>query len=151
MIRDLILGMDGEPTRTFEDLEAWKAGRELRIFVFRQILPVLKNLKEFDMLDQIKRASRSVTHNIAEGHGRFHFMDNYRFCSQARGSLNEVLDQLITCHDDSLIQDDLYHSGRDYFNKTLRILNGYMSWLKRSAKAKGSVIESPSPPPISNL
>ena len=143
--------MEEEPTKTFEDLEAWKAGRELRIFVFRQIVPILKNLKEFDLLDQIKRASRSVTHNIAEGHGRFHFLDNYRFCSQARGSLNEVLDQLITCHDDSLIQDDLYYSGRDHFNKTLRILNGYMSWLKRSAKAKGSATKLPSSPPISNL
>ena len=140
--------MEHEPTKTFEDLEAWKAGRELRIFVFRQIVPILKNLKEFDLLDQIKRASRSVTHNIAEGHGRFHFLANYRFCSQARGSLNEVLDQLITCHDDSLIVTDLYEAGRDHFNKTLRILNGYMSWLKRSAKAK---VPAADPPPISNL
>ncbi len=143
--------MEDEPTKTFEDLEAWKAGRELRIFVFRQIVPILKNLKEFDLLDQIKRASRSVTHNIAEGHGCFHFLDNYRFCSQARGSPNEVLDQLITCHDDSLIPDNLYQTGRGHFSKTLRILNGYMSWLKRSAKAKSPATELPPAPPISNL
>ncbi len=35
----------------------------------------------------------------------------------------------------------LYHAGREHFNKTLRILNGYMSWLKRMAKAKGQAIE----------
>jgi four helix bundle protein len=128
--------MEENTTRTFEELEAWKAGRELRIFVFRAVVPILLKLREFDLCDQIKRASRSVTHNIAEGHGRFHYLDNCRFCSQARGSLNEVLDQLITCHDDSLIQDDLYHTGREHFNKTLRILNGYMSWLKRSANSK---------------
>jgi len=137
--------MDEDTTRTFEELEAWKAGRKLRIFVFRSIVPVLLKSKEFDLCDQIKRASRSVTHNIAEGHGRFHFLDNCRFCSQARGSLNEVLDQLITCRDDSLIQDDLYHTGREHFNKTLRILNGYMSWLKRSAKAKDQSPSSPNP------
>jgi four helix bundle protein len=139
--------MEEEPTKTFEDLEAWKSGRELRIFVFRQIVPILKNLKEFDLLDQIKRASRSVTHNIAEGHGRFHFLDNYRFCSQARGSLNEVLDQLITCHDGDLISDDLYQLGREHFNKSLRILNGYMSWLKRSSAAKVADKDSPHTPP----
>ena len=139
--------MEEEPTRTFEELEAWKAGRELRIFVFRKVVPILKGLKEFDLCDQIKRASRSVTHNIAEGHGRYHFLDNYRFCSQARGSLNEVLDQIITCHDDSLIEEDLYHAGREHFNKVLRILNGYMSWLKRSAKAKGQAPEAPRTPP----
>ena len=139
--------MEEETTRTFEELEAWKAGRELRIFVFRRIVPILKELKEFELCNQIKRASRSVTHNIAEGHGRYHFLDNSLFCSQARGSLNEVLDQLITCHDDSLIADDLYQLGREHFNKTLRILNGYMSWLKRSAKAKSQVIDSPQTPP----
>jgi len=108
--------MEENTTRTFEELEAWKAGREFRIFVFRSIVPVLLKSKEFDLCDQIKRASRSVTHNIAEGHGRFHFLDNCRFCSQARGSLNEVLDQLITCHDDSLIHGDLYHAGGEHFN-----------------------------------
>jgi four helix bundle protein len=139
--------MEDEPTRTFEELEAWKAGRELRIFVFRKIVPSLREKKEFDLCDQIKRASRSVTHNIAEGHGRYHYLDNNRFCSNARGSLNEVLDQLITCNDDSLIPEDLYQTGREHFNKTLRILNGYMSWLKRTAKAKGQALEAPQTPP----
>ena len=128
--------MEEEPTKTFEELEAWKAARELRIFIFKSIIPILQKLREHELCDQIKRSSRSVTHSIAEGHGRFHFLDNYRFCSQARDSLNETLDQLIACHDDSLISSDLYQNGRDHFNKTLRILNGYMSWLKRSAKAK---------------
>jgi len=139
--------MDENNTRTFEELEAWKAGRELRIFVFRSIVPILIKFREFDLCDQIKRASRSVTHNIAEGHGRFHFLDNCRFCSQARGSLNEVLDQLIACHDDSMIPDDLYQTGRDHFNRTLRILNGYMSWLKRSANLKENATEPPKSSP----
>lgn len=135
--------MNGDTTKTFEDLDAWKAGRELRMYIFREIVPVLNKIREFDLSNQIKRASRSVTHNIAEGHGRYHFMDNYRFCSQARGSLNEVLDQLITCHDDSLIDEILYDRGRELFNQSLRILNGYMSWLRRSAKAKSHGIEDP--------
>jgi four helix bundle protein len=128
--------MNSEFTQTFEELEAWKAGRGLRIFVFRNIAPILTKQKEFSLCDQIKRASRSVTHNIAEGHGRFHYLDNYRFCSLARGSLNEVLDQLITCSDDSLIEEDVYREGREHFNTTLRILNGYMSWLLKMAKNK---------------
>lgn len=133
--------MNEEQTRTFEELEAWQAARALRIFVYRRIVPTLIKHKEFDLSDQIKRASRSVANNIAEGHGRYHFLDNSRFCSQARGSLNEVLDQLITCNDDSLISDDLYQVGREHFNKSLRILNGYMSWLRRSAQTKGQAIE----------
>lgn len=94
--------MAAQPTRTFEDLEAWQAARALRIFVFRTIVPRLRELREFDLVDQIKRPSRSVTNNIAEGHGRYHFRDNYRFCSNARGSLSEPLDHLIICEDDAL-------------------------------------------------
>lgn len=125
--------MGSEPTRTFEDLEAWKASRELRVFVFRRVVPQLRARHEYDLADQIKRASRSVGNNVAEGHGRYHFRDNYRFCSNARGSLTETLDHLITCHDDGLIGDDLYSQGRELFEATLRVLNGYMSWLKRAA------------------
>lgn len=65
-----------------------------------------------------------------------HYLHNYRFCSHARGSLNEVIDQLITCSDDSLVDEAHYLNGRRYFDTALRILNGYMSWLQRSAKAK---------------
>lgn len=121
-------------TKTFEDLEAWKSGRELRLFVSRQIVPHLLAKKEFNLADQIKRSSRSVTANIAEGHGRFHFRDNYRFCSNARGSLTETLDHLIVCVDDSLVSAELVAQGRQLFEKTLKILNGYMSYLERSAK-----------------
>jgi four helix bundle protein len=133
-----ILRMDHNETKTFEELEAWKAGRELRKFVFTSIRPLSLQQKEFDLADQIKRASRSVTHNIAEGHGRFHYLDNYRFCSLARGSLNEVLDQLITCDDDSLIEEKLYQQGRNHFDTSLRILNGYMSWLQKMAQNKST-------------
>ncbi|GHC62983.1 four helix bundle protein [Roseibacillus persicicus] len=121
-------------TKTFEELEAWKAGRKLRVFVFRQVVPSLISQKEFSLADQIKRASRSVTANIAEGHGRYHYRDNYKFCSNARGSLTETLDHLIVCEDDELIAPSIISEARTLFETALKILNGYMSWLERSAK-----------------
>ncbi|MCW1921711.1 four helix bundle protein [Luteolibacter arcticus] len=129
--------MAAEPAKTFEDLEAWKAARELRVFVFRRVVPELRQHREFDLMDQIKRASRSVGNNIAEGYGRFHFRDNYRFCSNARGSLAETLDHLITCNDDDLISAELLAEGRELFEQALKVLNGYMLWLKRSADPAG--------------
>jgi four helix bundle protein len=126
--------MESEPTKTFEDLEAWKAARALRVFVFRRIVPELKQHREFDLLNQIKRSSRSIGNNIAEGYGRYHFRDNYRFCSNGRGSLAETLDHLINCNDDDLITGDLLIEGRALFDHALKVLNGYMLWLKRSAE-----------------
>jgi len=62
---------------SFEDLDCWNACRRLRLFVAKEIVA-----------------------NIAEGYGRFHYMDNAKFCSNSRGSCWEVLDHLITAHDE---------------------------------------------------
>jgi four helix bundle protein len=50
--------------------------------------------------DQLLRAARFTTANIAERYGRFHYLDNAKFCSNARGWRWEVLDHLITENDE---------------------------------------------------
>ena len=119
---------------SFEDLKTYQAGRELRIFVSKQIIPLLLTAKEFDLLNQIKRCSRSVTANLAEGYGRFHYLDNAKFCSNARGSLCETLEHLITANDESLISDDLLLQCRDIYNNALKLLNGYINYRMRKAR-----------------
>lgn len=119
---------------TFEDLECWKACRGLRLFVARDVLTVLPKEERYRLGDQLLRASRSMTANIAEGYGRFHFMENAKFCSNARGSCYEVLDHLITAHDEGLISDSLLTAGRDLVTTANRLLNGYMAYLKRAGK-----------------
>lgn len=39
---------------------------------------------------QICRAADSISANIAEGYGRFHFKENKNFCYYSRGSILEV-------------------------------------------------------------
>jgi len=51
----------------------------------------------------MRRASRSVNHNIAEGYGRFPFQENIQFCRIARGSLFETLDHGIIALDEGYI------------------------------------------------
>ena len=89
--------------RTFEDLECWKACRELRMFVAKEVVPVLPREERFGLAAQVLDAARSTTANLAEGYGRYHYMDNAKFCSNARGSCWEVLDHLITAVDEGLI------------------------------------------------
>src|SRR5213596_4377386 len=70
--------------RTFGDLECWKQCRMLRLFVARQVVPALPRDERYRLGDQLLRAARATTANIAEGYGRFHFLDNAKFCSNAR-------------------------------------------------------------------
>ena len=124
------------PIRCFEDLDCWKASREVRLFVAREVVPVLPKDEKFRLSAQILDAARSITANIAEGYGRFHYLDNSKFCSNARGSCTEVLDHLITAHDEGLIPEPLLVKGRTKVDLALKLINGYMAYLKRAAKGE---------------
>ena len=122
----------GEEIRSFEDLECWKACRVLRRFVMREIVRSLPQEERYRLGDQLIRAARSTTSNIAEGYGRFHYNDNAKFCSNARGSCWEVLDHLITASDDMLISDETLTHGRTLVHEAVKLLNGYMNYLRRA-------------------
>ncbi len=114
----------------FEDLEVWKECRNLR----KQVSIVLKSfpsVEKYRMIDQLIRASRSITANIAEGHGRFHYQENIQFCRQARGSLSETLDHFICALDENYISIDQLTVFRNQYNLCLKILNGYISYLQK--------------------
>ena len=131
--------------RSFEDLDCWKACRELRLFVAREIVPSLPKDERFRLGDQLVRAARSTTANLAEGYGRFHYLDNAKFCSNARGSCHEVLDHLITAEDENLIPLEMLTRGRALVVSALKLLNGYMNYLKR---AEAGAASSPTQQPI---
>lgn len=118
--------------RTFEDLDCWKACQELRLFISREVVPVLLKEGKYRLADQIIRDSRSITANIAEGYGRFHYMDNAKFCSNSRGSCYEMLDHIITANDEDLISKNILDRGREHVVKSVKLLNGYMKYLKRA-------------------
>lgn len=116
--------------KSFEDLECWKACTEVRRFITELVKKYPKEEK-FALTDDMKRAARSTTHNIAEGFGRFHYQENIQFCRISRGSLYELIDQLITSKDDGYITYEEYERGRSLISKTLPLLNGYISYLNR--------------------
>src|SRR6266513_6070333 len=121
---------------TFEDLACWKKCRELRLFVAKEAIPALPKEERYRLGEQLLRAARSTTANIAEGYGRFHYLDNAKFCSNSRGSFWEVLDHLITGNDESFVATELLNQGRTLINEAVKVLNGYMSYLKRAHRTR---------------
>lgn len=136
--------MNDKSFKTFEDLECWKTCRELRLFVSNEIIPMLPKEEKYRLSDQLLRATRSTTANIAEGYGRYHYMDNAKFCNNSRGSCWEILDHLITAYDDGLIPAETLSKGRDLVNTAVKLINGYMNYLKRASKEQ-AVKEPPAP------
>jgi len=80
--------------KSFEDLEVWQMGRDLvaKVYMLTMSLP---QSEAFGLTAQIKRAALSVPANIAEGFGRYHYMDKAKFYLNARGSLYELKSHLL--------------------------------------------------------
>ena len=115
--------------RSFHDLEAWKACRKVRqsVFVLAQKLPALE---KYRLADQMIRASRSATANLAEGYGRYHYLETIQFCRQARGSLYELLDHLLTALDCRYIGGKVFEEQQQQTLDAIRLVNGFVRYLR---------------------
>jgi len=80
----------------------------------------------------MRRAALSVTNNIAEGHGRFHFLDNIRFVLISRGSLTELIDDLNTCEDEAYLPAAQVGDLNEVALSLMRQINGYLRYLRDS-------------------
>lgn len=81
---------------------------------------------------QIRHSVQSIPANIAEGHGRYYYQDNVRFCYIARGSLEELLSHLVLAHDLGYLQNELFEGLAQQGKSLARLINGYISYLKGS-------------------
>ena len=122
--------------QNFETLDCWNACRELRLFIVKQVVPKLPLDEKWRLKDQLIRAARSTTANIAEGDGRFHYTDNAKYCRNARGSCKEVLDHLITADDEGLIPHDILVDGRLHVERCVKLLSAYIRYLNGAQKTE---------------
>jgi four helix bundle protein len=120
--------------KSFEDLQCWQACREVRIFISELVKSYPKE-ERFSIVDNMKRAARSATQNIAEGFGRFHYKENLQFCRVSRGSLYELIDDLITSIDEGFINKEDYELGRIKISNAMALLNGYINYLNSKANS----------------
>jgi four helix bundle protein len=123
--------MEAETGRfqTFEDLEAYQAARAFRVAMYG-VSRKLPPFEKFELAGQVRRAAVSLTNNIAEGHGRFHFPDQIKFMLQARGSLQELVDDLNVCSDEQYLPCSEVTELKQQAWRVLQVLNGYLRWLR---------------------
>jgi four helix bundle protein len=121
--------------QTFEDLDAYTTAREFRKAMYA-VGRKLPESEKFGLVSQVRRAAVSLTNNIAEGHGRFHYPDQIKFMLQARGSREELLDDLNVCEDEGYLLADEISLLKEQAWRVHKVLNGYIRFL-RSRKHEG--------------
>src|SRR6266404_7313960 len=129
----------GSEFRTFEDLEVYKAAREFRKKMYG-VARRLPDFEKFGLASQIRRAAVSLTNNMAEGHGRYHFADQVRFFLGSRGSLQELVDDLNVCDDEKYLQNDEVAELKEKAWRVLGLINGYLRYLRHRKADDRSII-----------
>lgn len=114
----------------FRDLECWKKGRVFRNQI-RKMVRTFPDHEKFKLTDQITRSSRSITANISEGDGRYHYQENMRFCRMSRGSLNETIDHLTVALDEEYITQEACDKLIDEYVILRQSINVYIAYLKK--------------------
>jgi len=105
----------------------------------------LPSFEKFELGSQIRRAAVSLTNNVAEGHGRFHYLEQIKFSLNSRGSLEELLDDLNVCEDESYLPAEEIPPLKEQGWRVHRLLNGYIRWLRERKQGASLELRENSP------
>jgi len=90
---------------------------------------------------QLVRAADSVSANLAEGHGRYHFNDRLKYCYYARGSLEETKSWISKAMRRKLIATEISE-----INHALELLpkklNAYIGSIKKAREANKKNVQA---------
>ena len=101
---------------SFEKLKVWQEAKDLVLMVYK-LTSHFPPFEKYGLVSQLRRASISVSSNIAEGNTRITNKDKAHFSSMAYSSLMEVLSQLIISKELDFIADQQYFSIREQIHK----------------------------------
>jgi four helix bundle protein len=107
----------------FEDLLAWQKARELNKAIYQTTASKSFD-QDWDLRNQLRRASVSVMSNIAEGFERLNPREFHHFLVIAKGSCGEVRCQLYAALDVNYISLVEFENLKTLANDTGRIING---------------------------
>ena len=81
----------------FTNMSVWQKSVELLLKIY-QITKHFPSDERFGLTSDMRRAVNSISHNIAEGFGRYEPRDKTRFYKISRGSGYEIMSQSIVAH-----------------------------------------------------
>ena len=111
-------------TYSFEKLDVWHKARELTKSIY-SLTSLFPSEEKYGLTNQIRRATISISSNLAEGSSRKTSKDQARFTQIAFSSLLEVLNQLILSQDLEYISEQQYTEIRLKIEELSNKLNAF--------------------------
>ena len=128
---------DYNPNKDFTTLVAWQRARELKLFLYTEVLPLLPAEEKFNLNIQIRKVGVSSTANIAEGYGRYHHKEAIHFYRFSRGSIFESKDHLTSCFDLRYIPEPIFERGLVLVEQAKVAINGYIKYIQNKGTLPG--------------
>ncbi len=125
----------------FENLEVWKIAREFVSEIYR----ITRNFPKdelFGLTSQIRRATISISLNIAEGSNRKSDLDFRRFLRIANSSLEEVITGLYIALDQKLINKEDFDKLYKHSHELSAKMNALINKLNNSNSCKQQLVSS---------
>ncbi len=123
-----------DKNRDFTSLICWQDARNVKIFFYKKIIPLLPKEEKFNLNIQIRKSTCSSTANIAEGYGRFHYQEGIQYYRIYKGSMYESKDHLISCYDLGFVENNLYNEGLKLIEKAKITIAGYIKYVINQKK-----------------
>jgi four helix bundle protein len=108
----------------FEKLEVWELSVELTVKIY-ELTRKFPSEEKFGITNQLRRASNSVSANIAEGTSRLSKKDRARFIQIAFSSLMEVVNFLIISNRLHFISKEELTNFREQIEKLSNKINAF--------------------------
>ncbi|MEA2040393.1 MAG: four helix bundle protein [Thermodesulfobacteriota bacterium] len=112
----------------FRELRVWQKSKDLAVFIYK-LTTEGQFEKDFGLRDQIRRASVSISSNIAEGDELGTQAQSVKHFYVAKGSCAEVLTQ-------GIIAFEIGYIDKEYFNKIESECEAISGMLARLIKAR---------------
>ncbi|HEY5714723.1 MAG TPA: four helix bundle protein [Candidatus Gracilibacteria bacterium] len=115
--------------KSFTDLEAWKESHRIALSIYKLTKDFPKE-EIFGLTNQLRRASVSVSSNIAEGFSRYSNKEKHHFYRMALGSLTETQSQMLMARDINYVSKEAFDSFAALSIQVSKLLNGLVKKVK---------------------
>jgi len=118
----------------FEDIEAWKAARELTKSIYK-ITSDDRFSNDYGLRDQIQRAAVSIMANIAEGFDSQSNRSFIQFLGYALRSATEVQSHLYVAVDQAYIEQNGFKNLYQQAGQAKSLIHGFMRYLRNAERS----------------
>jgi four helix bundle protein len=119
---------------SFEEINSWKKSRTFNKHIY-EITNGSEFKKDYDLVRQIRRASISISSNIAEGFERNTDKEFTYFLYVAKASAAEVRSQLYLALDLNYINKNEFEELFNEISDVSKLISGFIKYLNDSQKS----------------